>query len=142
MNRLFTKGWNVLNTPEEKEFIDINYKESENISIDYAILEPSDSVCLVEASFDWNDLGSWGSLYDKLDKDDNQNVVINASSLLQNASGNMIRTTKDKLVVVDGLKDYIVVDKEDVLLIFPKEKDQDIKKILSALKADFGDTYS
>jgi len=142
MNSLFMNGWNALNTSEEKEFIDFNYKESENISIDYAILEPSNSVCLIEASFDWNDLGSWGSLYDKLDKDEDQNVVINATSMLQNASGNMIRTSKDKLVVVDGLKDYIVVDKEDVLLIFPKEKDQDIKKILSTLKDNFGNTYS
>lgn len=142
MNQLFMKGFDVFNTSEEKHFIATHYKNSENISIDYAILEPSDDVCVLEASFDWNDLGSWGSLYDKLEKDENHNAVINATTLLNNASGNMIRTSTNKLVVVDGLKDYIVVDKENILLIFPKQKDQDIKKILNTLKDNFGPKYS
>src|SRR5690606_41334684 len=67
-----------------------------------------------------SDLGTWGSLYDKLEKDENQNAVVNARTLLEDASGNMTRTQKDKVVVVDGLKDYIIVDKEEVLLIYPK----------------------
>ena len=64
--------------------------------------------------------GTWGALYDKLDKDPNENAVVNAKTLLENAKGNMIRTPKDKVVVVDGLEDYIIVDKEDVLFDLSK----------------------
>jgi mannose-1-phosphate guanylyltransferase len=90
-----------------------------------------------KATFDWNDLGTWGSLYDKLDKDSNDNACVNAKLLAEDATGNMIRTATDKLVVVDGLKDYIVVDKEDVLMIYPKSKEQDIKQIVNKVKANF-----
>ena len=54
----------------------------------------------------------------------------------------MIFTSKDKLVVIDGIKDYIVVDKEDVLMIYPKEKEQEIKSLLAAVKQKFNNKYS
>ena len=104
-------------------------------------MESSKNVFVIPATFDWNDLGTWGSLYDKLDKDSSQNAIVNAKTLTQDATGNMIRTTKDKVVVVDGLKDYIIVDKDEVLLIFPKEKEQDIKKVLQSVKTKFGEHY-
>ena len=91
--------------------------------------------------FDWNYLGTWGSLYDKLDKDSDNNAVVNAKTLTMDASGNMIRTKGSKVVVVDGLQDYIIVDKDEVLLIFPKTKEQDIKKVLQKVKAEFGEHY-
>jgi len=93
------------------------------------------------ASFDWNDLGTWGALYEKLDKDAVKNAVVNGLTHLEDASGNMIRTARKKIVVVDGLQDYIIVDKEDVLLIYPKDKQQDIKKVRSQVKENFGDKY-
>jgi mannose-1-phosphate guanylyltransferase len=98
-------------------------------------------VFVLPAEFDWNDLGTWGSLYDKLDKDESGNAVVNARTLTEDASGNMIRTKTDKIVVVDGLSDYIIVDKDEVLLIFPKEKEQDIKKVLQKVKQKFGENY-
>ncbi|RZN82435.1 MAG: mannose-1-phosphate guanylyltransferase, partial [Winogradskyella sp.] len=85
--------------------------------------------------------GTWGSLYDKLDKDTSDNAIVNAKTLTEDASGNMIRTKNDKVVVIDGLKDYIIVDKDEVLLIFPKTKEQDIKKVLQAVKDKFGEQY-
>ena len=136
--QLFEKGIPVYNTEKESDFINENYGLAENISVDYAIMESSKNVYVIPATFDWNDLGTWGSLYDKLDKDQNQNAVVNARTLLEDASGNMIRTKKDKVVVVDGLKDYIIVDKEEVLLIYPKTKEQDIKKVLTKVKHTFG----
>lgn len=139
---LFESGQSCYNTEEESEFIKENYPKAENISIDYAILENSKSIYVLPATFDWNDLGTWGSLYDKLDKDASNNAVVNSQVLAQDASGNMIRSPKDKVVVVDGLKDYIIVDKEEVLLIYPKEKEQDIKKVLAKVKDNFGDTYA
>lgn len=138
---LFQKGIPSYNTDDEAGFISEQYEKSESISVDYAIMEASENVYVLPAEFDWNDLGTWGSLYDKLDKDAQENAVVNARTLTEDASGNMIRTPKDKIVVVDGLKDYIIVDKEDVLLIFPKSKEQDIKKVLQNVKGKFGDNY-
>ncbi len=135
---LFQKGIPSYNTDAEDDFIKANYAQAENISVDYAIMEKSDSVFVVAAEFDWNDLGTWGSLYDKLDKDETGNAVVNAKTLTEDASGNMIRSNKDKVVVVDGLQDYIIVDKEEVLLIYPKTKEQDIKKVLQSVKTKYG----
>ena len=139
---LFHSGVDKYNTPLEKEFIAENYIKAENISIDYAILEQSKSIHVLPATFDWNDLGTWGSLYDKLDKDFDDNAVVNSRVVSQDSHGNMIRSPKDKIVVVDGLNDYIIVDKEDVLLIYPKSKEQDIKQVLGKVKDKFGDQYA
>lgn len=139
--QLFESGYHVYNTEFEDDFIKDNYPKAENISVDYAIMEKSQNVFVIPATFDWNDLGTWGSLYDKLDKDTNDNAVVHARVMAEDASGNMIRSNKGKIVVVDGLKDYIIVDKDEVLLIFPKAKEQDIKKVLQNVKATFGEEY-
>tara|TARA_R110000796_G_scaffold67449_2_gene154617 strand:+ start:40203 stop:41282 length:1080 start_codon:yes stop_codon:yes gene_type:complete len=139
---LFEKGIAIYNTSSEQEFINENYPKAENISIDYAILEQSKSIFVLPATFDWNDLGTWGSLYDKLDKDENSNAVVNSKVLSQDANGNMIRSPKGKIVVIDGLNDYIIVDKEEVLLIYPKSKEQDIKQVLIKVKDKFGNQYT
>lgn len=139
--KLFESGISVYNTENEPNFISKHYPEAENISVDYAIMEKSNNVYVIEAGFDWNDLGTWGSLYDKLDKNDSGNAVVNARTLVDGSSGNMIRTRKDKIVVVDGLSDYIIVDKDEVLLIYPKAKEQDIKKTLQKVKDTFGEQY-
>jgi len=129
MNELFLKGVESYNTAAEKSFIVENYALAENVSIDYAVMESAKNVYVLPATFDWNDLGTWGQLHEKLDKDDNENGVINAKVVLENASGNIIRSDANKLIVVDGLHDYIIVDREGVLLIYPKSKEQDIKRI-------------
>ncbi len=139
---LFASGMQDYNYANESKFIKENYPKAENISIDYAILEQSKSIYVRPATFDWNDLGTWGSLYDKLDKDADENAIVNSKVLCQDAKGNMIRSPKDKVVVVDGLKDYIIVDKEGVLLIYPKSKEQDIKQVLAKVNDKFGDKYS
>ncbi len=142
MYQMFSKGMNVLNTSEEEQFIADNYEKSENISIDYGILEKSDNVFLKKADFDWNDLGTWGALYDKLEKDENNNSVVRAIPHLIDASGNIIYTTSEKLVVIDGIKDYIIVDREGVLIIYPKDKEQEIKSLLTDIKQRFKNRYS
>lgn len=129
MYELFEAGYEQYNNPEEKEFIEENYVKADNISIDYALMENAENVYVLPASFDWNDLGTWGSLHEKLGKDENNNAVVNARVFLENATNNIIRTDSDKTVVIDGLDNYIVVDRDDILLIYPKEKEQEIKKI-------------
>ena len=129
MNRLFQKGIESYNTLNEKQFINYNYANAENISIDYAVMEKAQNVYVLPATFDWNDLGTWGQLHEKLDKDENNNGVINAKVVMENASNNIVRSDANKIIVIDGLHDYIIVDKEGILLIYPKSKEQDIKRI-------------
>jgi mannose-1-phosphate guanylyltransferase len=129
MNALFHSGMDSYNTSAEKQFIEDNYAKADNLSIDYAVMENADNVYVLPATFDWNDLGTWSSLHEKLDKDQQNNAVVNATVILENASNNIIRTDGKKLIVVDGLDDYIIVDKDNVLLIYPKSKEQDIKRI-------------
>jgi mannose-1-phosphate guanylyltransferase len=129
MNDLFQLGVESYNSSNEKKFIDQNYANAENISIDYAVMEKAKNVYVLPATFDWNDLGTWGQLHEKLDKDENNNGVINAKVVMENASNNIVRSDANKIIVIDGLHDYIIVDKEGILLIYPKSKEQDIKRI-------------
>jgi len=129
MNALFQQGATSYNTAVEKQFIHDNYEKAANVSIDYAVMEKAQNVYVLPATFDWNDLGTWGQLHDKLEKDENNNGVINAKVVMENASNNIVRSDADKLIVIDGLNDYIIVDKEGILLIYPKSKEQDIKRI-------------
>lgn len=138
MYALLSQGWEVYNTQLEQAFIDKTYSDAENISIDYGIMEKHPTVKVVPADFDWNDLGTWGSLYDKLAKDDQSNAVVNARVVASNAKNNMIRTKNNKVVVVDGLSDYIIVEKEDVLVIVPKSKEQDIKAFRNEVQEKYG----
>lgn len=139
---LFEQGEMVYNTDREYDFIRYNYAKAENISVDYAIMEKSSNIKVFSAHFDWNDLGTWGSLHQKLPKDSNDNAVVNALTLFKDASGNIIRTETNKVVIVDGIKDYIVVDTSSVLMIYPKEKEQHIKELLLEVKGKFGDNLS
>lgn len=140
--QIFKEGIDYYNTDKEIEFIKENYARAENISIDYAILEKADDIYVLPASFDWNDLGTWGSLYDKLDKDPDDNALVNARFLGSNASQNIIHTEEAKIVVIEDLNDYIIVDKKEVLLIMPKSKEQDIKSVLAKVKEIYGDQYT
>jgi len=142
MHALFNKGVACYNTEKENDFISENFPKSENISIDYGIMEKAENVFVLPASFDWNDLGTWGALYDKLDKDEDENAIVRAKTYLKNANGNMVFSAKEKLIVLEDLNDFIIVDKENVLLIFPKKKEQEIKELLNNVKNKFGEEYS
>jgi mannose-1-phosphate guanylyltransferase len=133
MFALFMSGYDKFNTSQEASFIAENYGNAEDISVDYAVMENARNVFVLKAGFDWNDLGTWGSLHEKLPKDANNNAVVNATVILENASDNIIRTERQKLIVIDGLSDYIIVDRDDVLLIYPKNKEQEIKGIVARL---------
>lgn len=142
MYTLFADGMEILNTSSEKDFINAHYAKAENISIDYGIMEKAHNVFVKKASFDWNDLGTWGALHDKLEKDSNNNATVRATTYLNNAGENMIFTTSEKLVVIEGLSDFIVVDKDNVLLIYPKGKEQNIKNLLMEISHTFGEKFT
>jgi len=139
MTALFCEGNNVYNTDFEDDFILNNYGRAEDISIDYGIMQKATNIFVLPVDFGWNDLGTWSSLYDKLEKDATNNASVNGKVIFRNASGNMISTQTKKHVVIQGLDDYIVVEKDDVLLIVPKKEDQNIKQIVADVKSTFGD---
>lgn len=141
MVNLLDDGNNVYNTDFEDDFINSNYVKCQNISIDFGIMEHSKNVHVLPVDFGWNDLGTWGSLYNKLEKDSTKNASIGAQTIFRDANGNMIRTQSGKRVVIQGLSNYIVVEKDDVLLICPKEDEQDIKQISQEVKDTFGDEF-
>jgi len=126
---LFNEGKKVWNTDFEDDFIRDTYPKAESISIDYGILEKADNVKVLPVDIGWNDLGTWGALYQKLGKDKQQNAIVNAESYFTDASGNMIRTTKGKKVFIKGLKDFIVVENDGIIVILPKDDEQAIKEL-------------
>ena len=139
---LFKKGISYYNSPEEAAFIAAHYPLAENISIDYAILEKAPSIYMRQATFDWNDLGTWGALYDKVPKDPHENAVAHTQLLAKDASGNMVLASQDKKVVMEGLHDFIVVDTPKVLMIYPKTKEQEIKEVVKRVQDQFGSAYT
>lgn len=137
MYELFQPGMEVYNTSNEEVFINTTYAKAENISIDYAILEQAKNVYMLLAKFDWNDLGTWGSLHEKLPKDEQNNVIVRANTILIESKNNIIQSDDNKCIVISNLSDFIIVDKGKTLIIVPKEKEQEIKQILEIAKKKF-----
>ncbi len=138
LTSLFNKSVAVLNTSKENLWLEENYPNAEDISVDYALMEKSEAVYVLPARFSWNDLGTWGSLYDRLDKNKDANAVINASLTSIDSHGNMVRTAVGKKVILQGMEDYIIIDQDDVLMIIPKTAEQEIKEIRNAVMHKYG----
>lgn len=123
------------NSENENDCINIIYPKVQKISIDNGILEKAKNVYVIPSDLGWSDLGTWMSVYENTEKDENQNAVKQKHILTYNASGNIIHVkNNNKAVVIDGLKNYIVVDTDKVLLICPKDHDQLIKEYVLDLK--------
>jgi mannose-1-phosphate guanylyltransferase len=137
----FTEGKDTYNTKAEKAFIKKAFEMSPNISIDYAIMEPSDNVYVIPADFGWSDLGTWQSLYERYEKDYLGNAVSGKNAMIFEASNNMIMVPEEKLVVVQGLENYIIVDTGNELLICQRDKEQEIKQITAEIKKLKGEQY-
>ena len=129
------------NTPAEKEAIERIYPQCVNISIDYGVMEKANNVYIIPSSFGWSDLGTWASAYDNLEKDYFENAVAGSNVMIIDATKNIIHANNKKLVLVQGLDDFIVVDTEDVLLICKKDKEQAIKEYVAEVKRNKGEKY-
>ncbi len=138
---IFEKGKSSYNTKNEVDFIQEYYPQTPSISIDYAIMENADNIYTIPSSFGWSDVGSWASLYDVGIKNINQNMVKGDRVITYDTTNSLIRASDNKLLIIRGLNNYIVVDNDDVLLIYPKENEQDIKKVTEELKNNNGDIY-
>lgn len=141
MHELFDGAKKVMNTDKEKEAIDLIYPLCINTSIDYGILENADNVYVIPSSFGWSDLGTWGSAFENLEKDYNDNAAAGENIILFDSSKNIVHSKGDKLILLQGLEDFIVVDTEDALLVCKKEKEQKIKEYLAEIKRNVGDKY-
>ncbi len=116
-----------------------SFEKMPNISIDYAIMEKSDKIALVKLESDWNDLGSWQSIYDASQKDSEGNVFV--GNVVDEGSKNSLVYSSSKLVTTIGLEDTIIVETEDAILACKKECSQDVKKIYETLRAQKNDAY-
>lgn len=134
MYDLFDQGRKFYNTNKETEFIDRVFPGCKSISIDYAIMEKSENVYVCPADLCWSDLGTWSSLYTHLNHDENSNAVQGANVVLYNSENNLIKVPNDKVVVIQGMNGYIVVEDSGKLLICKKENEQQIKKFVADLK--------
>lgn len=141
MYELFDQEKIHFNTPEEAQAIQRIYPQCTNISIDIAIMEKANNVYVMPASFGWSDLGTWNSAYENMEKDYLGNAVASDNVIVIDATKCMINSPKDKLVVIQGLDDFIVVDTKDVLLICSKDKEQSIKEYVAEVKRNKGEKY-
>lgn len=134
LNQLFKEGTDKYNTPAELDFINDTYSVCKNISIDYGIMEKSTNVYVISADIGWSDLGTWGSIYTHLPLDKNRNAIVGGSVLMYDSSNNIVNVPSDKLVVLQGLDDYIVVESGKILLVCKKQDEQKIKQFVNDVK--------
>ena len=141
MHDVFDAEKDAFNSRSEKEAIDRIYPQCTNISIDYGVMEKADNVFIIPSSFGWSDLGTWASAYENLEKDYLENAVAGDNVMIIDATKNMIHADNKKLVLIQGLDDFIVVDTKDVLLICRKDKEQEIKEYVAEVKRNKGDRF-
>ena len=141
MHEVFDAESANFNTAGEKDAIERIYPLCVNISIDYGVMEKADNVYIIPSSFGWSDLGTWASAYENLAKDYLENAVAGSNVMIIDATKNIIHADNKKLVLVQGLDDFIVVDTEDVLLICKKDKEQAIKEYVAEVKRNKGDKF-
>ncbi|MHA6696769.1 mannose-1-phosphate guanylyltransferase [Chryseobacterium sp. A301] len=123
------------NSQKEEHCIEEIYPKLTKISIDNGILEKAQNVHVIPADLGWSDLGTWTSVYQNAIKDDQNNAVNSKNILSYNSKGNVVRLkSKNKAAIIDGLKNYIVVDTDKALLICPRDHDQLIKDYVQDLK--------
>ena len=142
MHEIFDQGASAYNTDQEKAFIGSAYQQCTNISIDFAIMEKADNVYVLPADFGWSDLGTWSSIYDMAEKDYVGNAVIPSEQVMMFDSSNcMVNVPKEKLVILQGLHDYIVVESNNTLMICPRSEEQSVKQVVADVKGKFGERF-
>lgn len=120
---MFSKGKGVYFTPSEADFIKSVYEDCTSISIDYGIMEKTEKAIVYPASFGWSDLGTWEALYSEAIRDENGNHVVGEETLVSEVKESIVMTQeKNKLVVVKGLQNYMVINTDDVLLVCPRDE--------------------
>lgn len=138
---VFDAGAGCYGTPEERAFIEEAFPAAPSISIDYAIMEKAANVYVMPVDLGWSDLGAWGALYDISPKNEDGNVTQNCKLLTKDCTGSVFAIKGDKIVVASGLKDYIVAENGNALLIAPRSQEQEIRTMVNEVKTTYGEEY-
>jgi mannose-1-phosphate guanylyltransferase len=141
MYDLFASEQEKLNTEEEQGLIGEIYPQCTSISIDFGVMEKANNVYVIPGDFGWSDLGTWNSAWENMDKDYLDNAVAGENVIVFDTTKCVVHVPDSKLVVLQGLDDFIIVDTKDVLLICHKEKEQDIKEYVAEVKRNRGEKY-
>ncbi len=138
---ILKKGDGLWNSQEEQAFIDSAYPTTPSVAVDVAIMEKATNVYTIPAEFGWSDLGTWASLHAECIKDDQGNALLGGQTIALDTSDCLVRMPAGKLAVLKDLHDYIIVDEGDVLLVYPKAKEQEIKQLTAIVKERTGEKY-
>jgi mannose-1-phosphate guanylyltransferase len=138
---IFLKGENFYNTEKENIFINEAYTACPAISIDYGVMEKANNVYVIPSSFGWSDVGTWAALYQVSKKDKNENSIIGKNVMTYDTKNCIVNMPKDKLVILQGLDNYIVVDSDNILMVCKKEEEQRVKQFLTDVEVEKGNEY-
>ena len=138
---LFNAVRQAVGTETEQQAIEIAFAECHAISIDFGVMEKADNVYVRRGEFGWSDIGTWGSVYQHSRKDRYANAVPSEGCYLYDTRSSIVSLPKGKIAVVCGLKEYIVVDTDDVLMICPRSDEQNIKKFIDEVKFNNGEKH-
>ncbi len=141
VNAIFQEGLSNYATGSESDFINRTYPICKNISIDYGVMEKADNVYVLASDFGWSDLGTWGSLFDTRVRDENNNAIVGDNVMTFGSKNCIVNMPSDKLVVLQGLDDYIVVEDEGILLVCRKSDEQHIREIVNEVKVSKGEKF-
>ena len=128
-------------TADEMAFINEHFPACTNVSIDFGVMEKASNVYVSLGDFGWSDLGTWGSLYDLSDKDENGNVTLKCHTQLYDSKNNIIVLPSGKLAVVSGLEGYLIAESDNVMLICPKDEESSIRKYVTDVQVNMGEEY-
>jgi mannose-1-phosphate guanylyltransferase len=138
---VFKEGIKKYNTPKEKSFIKDTYSVCRSISIDYAVMEKADNVYVLQSDFGWSDLGTWGSLYETRKKNKEGNAVIGKNVMIYDSKNCIVNMPAEKLVVLQGLNDCIVVESDGILLVCKMADEQQLRKFVNDVKVEKGEHF-
>ena len=141
INLLFKEGCSKLNTEKEAEFIKQTYTLCKSISIDYGVMEKADNVHVIRSDFGWSDLGTWGSLYETRTKNAEGNAVVGKNVMMYDSNNCIVNMPAEKLVVLQGLDDYIVVESDNILLVCKKSDEQLLRKFVNDVLIEKGEQF-
>ncbi len=134
MAEVFEEVKGQLGTPQEKQAIGAAYPQCKSISIDYGVMEKASNVYVCLGDFSWSDLGSWASIHDISEKDEDNNVI-RANALIYDTRNSIIKGSDDRLIVAQGLNGYLVGEFGNVFIVCEKDKEQQFRRFVSDLKS-------
>jgi mannose-1-phosphate guanylyltransferase len=141
MHQIFEAGKEELDTQGEALFLEQAYTQCTNISIDYGIIEKASNVSVIPSEFGWSDLGTWGSLYENMHHDAFGNAVVGKKTIISNTENSIVHLPKDKVAVIHGIDNCIIVESDGILLVCRKDAEQEIRQLVNQVKVEFGEGY-